>query len=70
VKTILSCTLLVLLCIAAPTCALAQSNAKPDYKHQHKQAQIYQKSLLKQRKKAENAQMKQIKRDRKKAANR
>ena len=68
-KSTLSCALLLLACFTPPTRSLAQSNAKPDYAHQHKQAQKYQKSLMKQRKQAEKAQAKQMKRDRKNAAN-
>jgi hypothetical protein len=30
---------------------LAQSNAKPDYKHQHKAARNYQKQIMKQQRK-------------------
>jgi hypothetical protein len=41
--------LALLLCLSAD--GLAQSNAKPDYKHQHKSAQKYQKSIQNQRKK-------------------
>jgi hypothetical protein len=43
-------------CLTAP--ALAQSNAKPDYNHAHKNAENYQKHLRKQRHKQEKAQAK------------
>lgn len=61
VKRILACTLLLLVCFAAPTRALAQSNASPDYHHQHKSAQKYQKAIAKQRKKQAKAEAKAIK---------
>jgi hypothetical protein len=41
--------LALLLCLSAD--GFGQSNAKPDYQHQHKSAQKYQKSIQKQRKK-------------------
>lgn len=47
--------------VCMPMLGFAQSNASPDYKHQHKSAQKYQKSLLKQRRKQEKAQAKQAK---------
>ncbi|HZQ42987.1 MAG TPA: hypothetical protein VFA99_07025 [Acidobacteriaceae bacterium] len=45
--------LAVFLCL--PVLAPAQSNARPDYKHQHKAAQKYQKSILKQQRKQQKA---------------
>lgn len=44
--------LAVFVCLSAAcplTGSLAQSNAKPDYAHQHKDAEKYQKNLMKQR---------------------
>ena len=46
-------------CLSIP--GLAQSNAKPDYNHQHKDAENYQKNLMKQRHKAEKAAAKKQK---------
>jgi hypothetical protein len=40
---------------------LAQSNAHPDYKHQHKSAEKYQKTLIKERHKQEKADAKKAK---------
>lgn len=51
--------LALLLCLSAN--GLAQSNAKPDYKHQHKSAQKYQKSIQKQQKKQQEEQAKAAK---------
>lgn len=53
--------LLLALSLWLPTQAFAQSNAHPDYKHQHKSAQKYQKTLLKQRHKQEKAEAKAAK---------
>ena len=57
---------LLLLALGLSTCGLAQSNAAPDYKHQHKSAEKYQKSLMKQRRKQEKQQAKVAKEYRKK----
>lgn len=46
--------LAVFLCLPG----LAQSNAHPDYAHQHADAQKYQKRLMKERHKQEKAQAK------------
>jgi len=54
--------LLLALFLCPSVYGLAQSNAAPDYYHQHKSAQKYQKSLMKQRRKQEKAQAKQAKR--------
>ena len=52
------CYLLLGLSLWLPVHAFAQSNAHPDYKHQHKSAQKYQKTLLKQRRKQQKAEAK------------
>ena len=49
--------LAVFLCLPG----LAQSNARPDYAHQHKDAEKYQKRLMKERHKQEKAQAKAAK---------
>lgn len=51
--------LLVLLCAALA--ASAQSNARPDYKHQHKSAQKYQKSIQKQQRRQAKTEARQAK---------
>jgi len=58
VKTTRFCNLLFALLISASFCGVAQSNAKSDYKSQHKDAEKYQKYLLKQRQKQEKQQAK------------
>lgn len=63
-KSFLLILLAVLVC--GPTFGRAQSNAKPDYKHQHKSAQKFQKSLAKQRRKQQKADIKAAKAYRKK----
>jgi Flp pilus assembly protein TadB len=67
-KTTRSCAglLALLLCLSAH--GLAQSNAKPDYRHQHKSAQNYQKSVQKRHRKQEKAQAKAAKAYRKQHA--
>ncbi|HEV2579040.1 MAG TPA: hypothetical protein VGU25_17680 [Acidobacteriaceae bacterium] len=52
------CALLLALFVSLPARALAQSNAHPDYKHQHKSAQKYQKSLQKLQRKRDKEQAK------------
>ena len=49
--------LAVFLCLPG----FAQSNAHPDYAHQHKDAQKYQKRLLKERRRQEKEQAKAAK---------
>lgn len=61
VKTTRVCLLLLSLILCLPTLAFAQSNAKPDYKHQHKSAQKYQKSILKQQRKQQKTDEKRAK---------
>lgn len=43
---------------------LAQSNAHPDYAHQHKDAEKYQKQLIKERRRQEKEQAKVAKANR------
>ena len=57
-KTTRFWTLLFALLLCASFSGVAQSNAKPDYKSQHKDAEKYQKYLLKQRQKQEKQQAK------------
>lgn len=54
---------LVLLAVLllSSTLGLAQSNARRDYKHQHKSAQKYQKALMKQQRKQRKADAKRAK---------
>lgn len=61
VKTTRVCLVLLAACFCLPSVGPAQSNAKPDYYHQHKDAKNYQKNLLKQRRKQEKAQEKKQK---------
>jgi hypothetical protein len=65
VKTTRVCLLLLaaFLCLSTPE--FAQSNAKRDYAHQHKDAEQYQKNLLKQRRKQEKEQAKAAQANRK-----
>ena len=60
VKKAVSYSLLALL-LWLPAHAAAQSNAHADYKHQHKSAQKYQKSLMKERHKQEKVDAKRAK---------
>jgi hypothetical protein len=48
--------LALFLCLSTP--GFGQSNAKRDYYHQHKDAEKYQKRLMKERRKQEKAQVK------------
>jgi hypothetical protein len=61
VKTTRLYLILLAVLVCAPTLGHAQSNAKPDYKHQHKSAQKYQKSLAKQRHKQQKIDAKRAK---------
>jgi hypothetical protein len=47
--------------LSLPIAGVAQSNAKPDYKHQHKAARNYQKQLMKQQHKQQRADAKRAK---------
>jgi hypothetical protein len=58
VKTTRVYLLLLVLTLCLPTLGLAQSNAKPDYRHQHKSAQNYQKRILKQQRKQQKTDAK------------
>jgi hypothetical protein len=58
VKTTRVCLFLIVAFLCVPTIGLAQSNAKPDYSHAHKNAEKYQKHLQKQQRKQEKAQVK------------
>ena len=61
-KTTRACLLLFAVFLCLPlTGGRAQSNAKPDYYHAHKNAEKYQKHLMKQRRKQEKAQAKAAK---------
>jgi len=61
VKTTRVCLLLLAVFLCQPDIGLAQSNAKPDYYHAHKNAEEYQKHLQKQQRKQEKAQAKRDK---------
>jgi hypothetical protein len=61
VKTTRFFLILLAVLVCAPSLGLAQSNAKPDYKHQHKSAEKYQKSLMKQQRKQQKADAKRAK---------
>ncbi len=65
-KTTRLCLLLLAVSLSVPALALAQSNAKPDYKHQHKAAENYQKRILKQERKQQKADAERAKAYRKK----
>jgi hypothetical protein len=58
VKTTRVCLFLIAALLCMPTIGLAQSNAKPGYDQAHKNAEKYQKHLMKQRRKQEKAQVK------------
>ena len=58
VKKIVSYALLLALFLSLPALSLGQSNARPDYKHQHKSAEKYQKSLRKLHRNEEKEQAK------------
>jgi len=58
VKPIRVCLFLIVALLCMPTIGLAQSNAKSDYYHAHKNAENYQKHLMKKRRKQEKAQAK------------
>ena len=60
-KTTRVCLLLLAVFLCQPDIGLAQSNAKPDYYHAHKNAEEYQKHLQKQQRKQEKAQAKRDK---------
>lgn len=60
-KTTRVCLLLFSVCLCQPAIGLAQSNAKPDYYHAHKNAENYQKHLQKQQRKQEKEQVKREK---------
>jgi hypothetical protein len=56
-----SVSLLLALLLSVSVQGVAQSHARPDFKHQHKSAQKYQKSLQKQQKKQLREQAKAAK---------
>lgn len=58
VKSTRVCLFLIAALLFLPMVSLAQSNAKPDYDHAHKNAEKYQKNLQKQRNKQEKAHAK------------
>ena len=60
-KTTRVCLFLFAVLLCLPTVGIAQSNAKPDYKHQHKAAQKYQKQALKLQRKQQKADAKRAK---------
>lgn len=66
VKTTRFATLSLAALIFVSANGMAQSNAKPDYKHQHKSAEQYQKSLLKKSRKQQKAAADAAKANRKK----
>lgn len=60
-KTTRVCLLLLAVFLCQPAIGLAQSNAKPDYYHAHKNAEQYQKHLRKQQRKQQKEQVKKEK---------
>jgi hypothetical protein len=61
VKTTRICLLLLAVFLCLPVPGFAQSNAKPDYKHQHKSAQKYQKTLMKEQHRQDKVNAKKAK---------